>query len=202
MQAELAARLTASDKTSVHSAKQESRSALSRLHAQATQEKSGTHFHQTTLVHRSAIVPVNAPIKAANQLPVNSYLSRVLEDPAVDVDNHSSLGSEPSSPDSSDSEPSRKRKKKAKKQWKKKRDAQRRAESLLKPEPLFVYNGTPQYDLFQKWVYECKQYIQQGHVRLSRPSRSSGKVSLHAIVNDLICKSSIKVLDHDHILLV
>ncbi len=27
-------------------------------------------------------------------------------------------------------------------------------------------------------------------------------MTLHAMVNDLICKSSIKVLDHDHILLV
>ncbi|TDL28990.1 hypothetical protein BD410DRAFT_698689, partial [Rickenella mellea] len=35
----------------------------------------------------------------------------------------------------------------------------------LKAEPPFVYNGKPDYDDYQKWVYEAMQYMKQGHVR-------------------------------------
>ncbi|TFY52877.1 hypothetical protein EVG20_g10362 [Dentipellis fragilis] len=77
----------------------------------------------------------------------------------------SSFGSEPSDPGSADSADTKNKKKSAKRKWKTKMMKLRFEQSNAKVDPPFVYNGEPNYTLYQKWILEAKDWLKLSFIR-------------------------------------
>jgi hypothetical protein len=79
---------------------------------------------------------------------------------------------EPSELDSGDSSRTRERKKRARKEWKAKLMRLKLEQSNGRPDPPFVYNGEPNFALFQKWVLEIRDWLRYSYIqRKHRVSR-------------------------------
>jgi hypothetical protein len=142
----------------------------------------------------TTLPPTDQPVRASSQLPHGSHLHRILTDEkkhearttivsvpstsgSSDSESHSlssspntgndwsSLSSEPSDPDSDMSARSKRRKRAQKRSWKKKMLKLRLEQANGKPDPPFVYNGEPNFTLYQKWVLEAKDWLKLSFIQ-------------------------------------
>ncbi|KAF8585601.1 hypothetical protein K439DRAFT_1615872 [Ramaria rubella] len=104
-------------------------------------------------------------------MPQNSFLFKFVNSGTDTNENKNepraeSPGPRPPNPDTDDSAGMR-RKRIAKRKWEDLRDQIRHEQSAVKAEPPFIYYGEPKFDVFQKWTYECVDYLESSHIRSS-----------------------------------
>jgi hypothetical protein len=126
-------------------------------------------------------VNITGPIfPLAPDAPTTSYTHKMLNktmvirdvlngsnapDTSDSLTNTASLGSELSEPNSEESERTRKRKRKLRHAWKDRLPRIQLEQSNAKLDPPFVYNGELNFQEFDKWVLEVKDWLKHCYIR-------------------------------------
>ncbi|KAF8576871.1 hypothetical protein K439DRAFT_1640169 [Ramaria rubella] len=113
------------------------------------------------------------PLRASSQMPQNSFLYKFVNSGMKNGRKGSdeselradSPGPRPPDPDTDDSVNTHCQKRKAKRKWEDLRDCIRWEQSAVKAEAPFIYYGEPKLDIFQKWTYECVNYLESSQIR-------------------------------------
>jgi len=134
----------------------------------SSQMPKGSHVHRILSEERAyESRPTGSCIPKSTFLPGDSSgdSSPPSSPTSDDGADWSSLSSEPSEPVSDLSACSKRRYRARKRHWKKKMLKLKMEQANAKPDPPFVYNGEPNFMMYQKWVLEAKDWLKHSFIQ-------------------------------------